>query len=996
MNSEANSLKNMSAADFESRVVELGKKVFDLSTQFESSFFDKGYWSGKMMEWSMNYPEFKIEMFRFVDVLPSLNDSEAIAAHIKEYFLRPELNFPTVIRAGLGIATSNSLTSKVTASAIRKNVTAMAGTFITGDSVETAKKTLEKLWNNGFCFTVDILGEAAIAENEAIHYQKKYLELIEGLSRESKNWREQSGLEEAPYGKVPRANVSVKCSSLFSQMDNMAFRHSVDSIKNRLRPILKAAVERNVFVNLDMEQNDYRNMLLTVAEEIFCEPEFEKYPHFGLVIQAYLKSALNDLDRVFAFADRRSAPLTVRLVKGAYWDYEVIQAIQRSWPIPVFLDKAETDENYEKCTEKLLGHYPKVLSAFGSHNVRSLAFAMSTAEKLGLSKSAFEIQMLFGMAEPFKRALASLGYRIREYAPVGELLPGMAYLVRRLLENTSNEGFLRAKFVGNVEAEILLKNPAEKKKSPKLKEPTMSFQNAPIRDFSINENRKALELAIARVEKSLAYNIPVVVNGELLSSAKKVEVANPSKLSQIVSQTSYATIDWAEKAVNVANSAMHTWAKKTFKARAAIVRKVADLIEAQKDDLCALLCLEVGKNFREADADVAEAIDFCRYYADEVETLTHPKSMGSSPGENNQYHYQARGVAVAIAPWNFPLAILCGMTVAPLLCGDPVIMKPAEQSPAIAFELFKILIQAGVSSDALHFVPGLGEEVGAHLVQHKLTHIVNFTGSRAVGLWILEQGAKVQKGQKHIKRIVTELGGKNALIVDDDADLDEAVVASIQSAFGFQGQKCSALSRILVHESCFEKFKARLVESVKCLKVGPAQDTSAKVGPVIDADSQKRLLDVISRNQTKIVCSLEIPSELKGKGHYVPPTVFESDDFSSELGQVEFFGPLVTLFKVKSFEEAVHAFNNVEYALTGGIFSRSPSHLAQAREQLECGNLYINRGITGALVFKQPFGGYKLSGCGAKAGGPDYLLQFLEPRTVCENTMRRGFAPEIS
>lgn len=989
---------NMSPSDLEPRIQSIGKKVFELSSQFDSNFFDKGYWSGKMMDWSMNYPSFKIEMFRFVDVLPSLHDADAVAEHIREYFLRPELEFPGVIRTGLGIATSNALTSKMTAVAIRKNVSAMASTFITGANVEEARKTFEKLWNGGFCFTVDILGEAAIADNEALHYQKKYLDLIAGLAQESKEWKSSPQLEDATYGKVPRANVSVKCSSLFSKMDNMAFRYSVESIKDRLRPILKAAKQNGVFVNLDMEQYDYLNMLLTVSEEIFCEPEFADYPHFGLVIQAYLKSAMVDIDRVITFANTRSAPLTVRLVKGAYWDYEVIQATQRSWPIPVFLDKAETDENFEKCAEKLLTNFPKILAAFGSHNVRSLSFVMATAEKLGLAKSDFEVQMLFGMADSFKKAYADLGCRVRQYAPVGELLPGMAYLVRRLLENTSNEGFLRAKFVTGVESEILLKNPALKKNplNIKLKEIDMSFQNAPIRDFSIAQNRDAMDKALKSLRGRLPIKVPVVVNGESVSGLPVVNVNNPSMLSEPVASYSVASVAVAEKAIQSAHHALKTWGKKTFNERAAIVKKAGDLIAARKDDLAALMVLEVGKNFREADADVAEAIDFCYYYAQEVVKLSQAKSMGSSPGESNQYSYIPRGVSVAIAPWNFPLAILCGMTVGPLVCGDPVVMKPSGQSTAIGYELFKILREAGVTADALHYVPGSGREIGAHLVKHPLTHIVNFTGSRAVGLWILEEGSKLAKGQKHMKKIVAELGGKNAIVVDEDADLDEAVVACAHSAFGFQGQKCSALSRIIIHEACYEKFKARLVEVVKSYSIGLAIDPSAKVGPVIDAESQKRLLEVIARNQTKIIAHVEVPAELKGKGHYVPPTVFEESDFQSELGQQEFFGPLVALFKVKNFDEAVRAFNDVDYALTGGIFSRSPKNLQRGKDELECGNLYVNRGCTGALVYKQPFGGFKLSGCGAKAGGPDYLLQFLEPRTICENTMRRGFAPEIS
>jgi len=963
------------------------------------SLFDKGYWSGKMMEWSMNIPAFKVEMFRFVDVLPSLHSSDQISEHIKQYFLRDDLDFPGYIRAGLGVATANWLTAKVAASAIRKNVASMAETFITGENATQAKGALEKLWNGGFCFTVDILGEAAVSDTESGDYQRRYLDLVRDLAQETAKWKAQSGLEQGANGlQVPRANVSVKCSSLYSQIDPMAFESTVRAIKERLRPILRAAVEHGVFVNLDMEQHDYRELLLTVAEEIFSEPEFREYPHFGIVIQAYLKCALDDLKRVKDWNGRRSAPLTIRLVKGAYWDYEVVQCQQKGWPLPVFTKKAESDANYERCTEFLLDSYPQLLSAFGSHNVRSLAYAMAYAEHKRLPKNAFEIQMLYGMAEPFKKAVSGLGYRVREYAPVGEMLPGMAYLVRRLLENTSNEGFLRAKFVSNADAAVLLEDPrlkVSRLQSPQEVTPMNTFSNEAIRDFSRPENRAWIAPSLQALRARFPLEVPAIVNGEAIGRSSQLESRNPSDKSEVVARFARAGQAEADAALAACEQALKGWGTRPVGERALVIRRAAELMRARKNELVALMVLETAKNFREADADVAEAVDFCNYYAQEMERLGVVHSMGSLPGEQNHYIYGPRGPVVAIAPWNFPLAILCGMAVGPLVAGNPVILKPAEQSPGIAGLFFEILLEAGVPANAVHLLPGVGEEVGAYLVAHPKVHVINFTGSREVGLRILEEGAKVKPGQKHIKKVVCELGGKNAILVDDDADLDEAVAGALHSAFGFQGQKCSALSRLLVHESCYDRFRARLIDAMKSLKVGLAEDPSAKVGPVIDGESQARLLAVIEKHRARVVAQVEVPAELREKGFFVPPTVFEESDPQGELMQREFFGPFVTLFKAKSLDEMIEVANGVDYALTGGIFSRSPKNIEEARARIEVGNLYINRGITGALVYRQPFGGFKLSGVGAKAGGPDYLLNFLEARTITENTMRRGFAPEV-
>ena len=990
----------MSSTDqFDQEILKFGEQILTASNQAGMQLFDKGYWSGRMMEWSMQYPAFKTELFRFVDVLPSLTTPEQVAEHIRQYFLREELDFPGVIRAGLGFAASTGFTAKIAASTIKKNVSSMASTFIVGEDSATAKKALEKLWTKGFCFTVDLLGEAVVSENEAADYEARYLELAEGLAKEVQVWKPQALLESNPLGAVPRANVSVKCSALYSQTDSLSFRASVDGVKNRLRNILRVAVKNNVFVNLDMEQTDYKDLLLTVAEEIFSEPEFVAYPHFGIVLQAYLKAAHEDVDRVVAFAKTRKAPLTVRLVKGAYWDFEVIRAREKGWEIPVYTNKAETDAQYERCAGRLLEAYPTILSAFGSHNIRSLSYVVEKAKSLGMAKSAFEIQMLFGMAEPFKAAFRDQGFRVREYAPVGEMLPGMAYLVRRLLENTSNEGWLRAKFVDGADMKVLLSNPAAKipLKAASFQDNSEDFHNESMLDFSVAANRDWFAPTIAKIRKDFPVGVtPVVAGKAITANLNTLEVKNPSLLTETVARLSLGTRAEADIALDACERAKLTWGRKTAEDRSKVIQKAAQLLRDRRRDFTALMVLEVGKTLKESDADVCEAIDFCDYYASEMLKLGHDRLMGKFLGEQNFYGYRPRGTTVAIAPWNFPLAILCGMTVGPLVAGNPVIMKPAEQSSVIGKKLFDLLIEAGVPGEALHFLPGLGEDVGAYLVAHPKVHIINFTGSRAVGLKIIQEAAIVRPGQRHIKKVLAEMGGKNAIIIDDDADLDEAVMGSIQSAFGFQGQKCSAASRLLVHESCYDRFKARLAESITSLKMGRSEDVSAKIGPVIDLEAATRLRNLIEKHHSKILGQLEVPSELRGTGHFVPPTIFEESDLKSDLLTDEHFGPILAIHKVASLDVAIRIMNDVDYALTGGIYSRSPENLERARRDIEVGNLYVNRGITGALVHRQPFGGYKLSGVGAKAGGPDYLLQFLEPVAVTENTMRRGFAPELN
>ncbi|NJL22653.1 MAG: L-glutamate gamma-semialdehyde dehydrogenase, partial [Leptolyngbyaceae cyanobacterium SM1_3_5] len=413
-------------------------------------------------------------------------------------------------------------------------------------------------------------------------------------------------------------------------------------------------------------------------------------------------------------------------------------------------------------------------------------------------------------------------------------------------------------------------------------------------------------------------------------------------------------------------------------------------MEARRAELCAWIVLEVGKPLKEADGEVSEAIDFCNYYADEMERLDRGHAY-DLPGETNRYRYFPRGVAVVISPWNFPLAIPLGMTVASLVTGNCTLLKPAETSSVIAAKISEILVAAGIPKGVFQFVPGWGHTIGAHMVKHPDVHMITFTGSQEVGCRIYAEAAILQPGQKHLKRVVAEMGGKNAIVVDESADLDQAVQGVVQSAFGYSGQKCSACSRVIVLEPIYETFVARLVEAARSLNVGEADNPSTQIGPVIDGDAQARIRDFIAKGKAESNCAIEIP--VANHGYYVEPTIFTDVPPTGTIAQAEIFGPVLAVMKAKNFAEAIELANNTPFGLTGGLFSRTPSHIEQAQAQFEVGNLYINRGITGAIVARQPFGGFKLSGVGSKAGGPDYLLQFLEPRVVTENVQRQGFAP---
>lgn len=978
--------------DLQNQILSRGEEILRrIEGQSKGSIFSKDFWYGSVMEWSMKNDKFKTNMFRFVDVLPSLGSGNEVARHLKEYFAengKDEL--PAIFNMGLGLG---SLAPGLMAGAIRKNVTQMAKMFITGETPDEALPVLKKARKNKLTFTVDILGEATLSEKEAQEYSMKYMELINWLAKDAQNWDEVPQIDRDHEGALPKVNVSVKMTALYSQINDKAWEDTKKILKDRLRPVFKLGMEKGVFINLDMEHYGVKHLTLEVYKELINEPEFKNYKFFGIVIQAYLRDSFEDIKDLTAFAIKRGTPFWIRLVKGAYWDSETIEAEQKGWSIPVYTQKAESDANYEACARYLLENIKFIRPAFASHNVRTLSACLVYAEKLGIPKEALEIQMLYGMADPIKKTFADMGYRVREYAPVGELIPGMAYLVRRLLENTSNESWLRGKFAEGKTTAELLKDPATNL-NPSSGAPIVKpgkFHNEPLLDFAVENDRKKMISALNDVRATLPVNVHAVINNKEVRVSNTWDRVNPSNTQQVVGRIAMASKQEAESAMQAAHAAYATWKKTPADQRAAMVDRLADIMQRDKFKLIATQVFEVGKPWAEADGDIGEAIDFCRYYADHMRSLKKPQRVGHAPGEVSEYIYKSRGVVAVIAPWNFPLAILAGMVTAAAVTGNTVVMKPAEQSSVVAWGLMKMIQEAGFPAGVINFLPGKGEEVGEYIVNHPLTTTIAFTGSKAVGLHILKQAAIVHPGQHHVKRCIIEMGGKNAVIVDTDADLDEAVNGVLYSAFGFSGQKCSAASRVIVLDEVYERFVDRLVESARSIHILAADNPDAYMGPVVDGEAHERILTTIAEAERNH--KLLYKSSTPEGGYFIPATLFGDVDPNSKLAQGEVFGPVVAVIRAKNLDHALEIANSTEYALTGGLFSRSPAHIARIKEEFEVGNLYINRGITGAMVDRHPFGGFKMSGIGSKTGGPDYLKQYMEPICVTENTLRRGFAP---
>ena len=981
-----------------------GERIFDLVDQHPESLFSKAGFYQRMMALSMRDEHFKVQLFRFVDVLASLHRGTDIVQHLDEYFAGMRNGYAPLVRTGVRLA---KIVPWISGQFLRWNVSGMARQFIAGRNPQDVMKTLRKRRAQGIGFTVDLLGEAVVSEQEAGEYATRCLELLEHLGRETRGWTDPLGKNAELF---PVVNLSVKISALYSQMSPADPADAIAHLAPKLRPILRRARDLGAFVNFDMEGFAHKNATLELFRTLFSESEFRDWPHVGIVIQAYLRDAADDLLGLIDWGRARGTRFAVRLVKGAYWDFEKIKSRQNGWTCPVFLQKPESDFNFELLTRILLENESTVTAAFGSHNVRSIAHAQALADELGIDRSRFEFQLLYGMAGPVKRALVEMGYRVREYCPVGELLPGMSYLVRRLLENTSNEGFLRAKFSENVSEDELLRDPADLiSQGPNGARhvevsgngasldtpPGDTYENAPLVNFVYEQNQDRMREALAHVRTQLGQKYPLVINGEKVWTEKTIASINPSSPEDVVGHVAEAGIPEAERAVKAARDAFEKWSRTSFETRCRLLERAADIMHHRRFELSALEVFEVGKAWAEADGDIREAMDFCRFYAHEMRLIGRPRLTQHVLGEESYQHYWPRGVALIIAPWNFPMAILCGMTTAALVTGNTVIMKPAEQSAVIGAMLMEIFEEAGVPPGVLNYLPGKGSVMGAHLVDHKDVDLIAFTGSREVGLRIWESAGKTREGQRELKRVICEMGGKNAVIIDADADLDEAIVDTIYSAFGYQGQKCSACSRLIILEEIYPRAIERLLNAAASLRVGNPEEPGITVGPVIDGTAHKRILEYIDIGKNESCLAFQ-RADVPQKGFFIPPTIFTNVSPKTRIACEEIFGPVLSVMKARDLDEAFEIANSTEFALTAGFFSRSPANIERAKAEIVAGNVYVNRSCTGAVVGRHPFGGFKMSGGGTKAGGADYLLQFVVPRVVTENITRHGFAPETT
>ena len=829
-------------------------------------------------------------------------------------------------------------------------------------------------------YSFDMLGEGARTKADASRYFDAYAKALAAIGGVAGN------------AAMPnRPGISVKLSALHPRFNALDRERVIRELLPKLSELTRQAQDLNLCLMLDAEEADRLELTLEVFAALTAESSTGGWEGLGLAVQAYQKRAPAVIDYVTELATRYGRRLMVRLVKGAYWDTEIKRAQERGLvDYPVFTRKAMTDLNYMACIDRSLAARPRLYPQFATHNALTVA---SIVERAG-GVDGFEFQRLHGMGDALYQRLAEEFPEVacRRYAPVGSHTDLLAYLVRRLLENGSNSSFVSAVADPNVPVKTLLRRPAaligkaEAARHARLPQPPDLFQPTRRNSTGIEfGHRRSLEAILAEIEraKGMAQAVPLI--GGLSRAGAAREAVSPIDGTSIVGTVIEADDAAVDATMAAATSGFWVWNETPATHRSAALERAADLLEQRRGRFIHLLQMEGGKTLDDAVAEIREAIDFCRYYAAEGRRLfDRDVPLNGPTGESNRVRLRARGIFLAISPWNFPLSIFLGQVTAALMAGNAVVAKPAEQTPLIATEAVKLLHEAGISPTALHFLPGDGA-VGARLVAHESVAGVVFTGSTEVARTI-SRALAAKNGP--IVPLIAETGGINAMIVDASALPEQVTDDVITSAFRSAGQRCSALRLLCLQDDVADRMITMIAGAAAELKVGDPRDPTVHVGPIIECDAKSRL-DAYIVAMTR-EARVHFAGTTPATGIYVAPHIFEIQE-AAQLSE-EVFGPIlhVVRYREAALDALLDTIGAKGYGLTLGIHSRLESTVRKIEKRLPIGNVYVNRNMIGAVVGVQPFGGTGLSGTGPKAGGPRYLPRFATEQTVTINTAAAG------
>ncbi|MCG3130124.1 MAG: Bifunctional protein PutA [Phycisphaerae bacterium] len=975
-------------ANVERRIAALGEEIFERAAAAQAAFPAQAWWMEQATRLVDADPRFKAAVFQFVDCLPVLRSDAEISRHLHEYLAASGAAIPGAALWALRGAACGGRTSRLIGACARVGARMMAGRFITGHDAESVRATLERLRRERMTFTLDVLGESTTSDARADAYVGVFHDALERLCPVARDWPGVAILDETEFGPQPRVNISIKLTGMDPHFDPATPETSIESAARRLRPLLRQARRLGAFVNIDIESTKHRALTFDLFESVMSEPQFRDFSDVGIVVQAYLRDGEGDLERMLDYARRRETRFAVRLVKGAYWDSETAAAVRNHATPPVWTQKWESDACYERMARAMLRERALIRPCFASHNVRTIAAVMAWAEQLGVPIEGYECQMLYGMGDPLKAAVAGMGRCLRVYAPYGDMLPGMAYLIRRLLENTSNDSFLKQGFADRARYAERLADPAARRprSSPlprlryasppnELERHMPTFRQTARIGFSTEEARERMRAAIARVRKGFSadggdHSDPPAASASLAADAVRVDL----------------------EAARLARGG-EAWRRTAVEERCARLARWADGVEAERYAVAAALVVHCGMLWREADAEVAQAVDYIRFHGACMSGLdAHPRRRGV-PGEDNVVRYASRGLTAVFNGAGSPLACAAAGMSAALAAGNAVLVLPeAEAAPGLNL-LAEEGRRAGLPAEVTAVIAPASDAVRDHAARHTDVRVVAVFAE--ADLCMRLRAACLGDGAPASSRrvFIAEGWGPNPMLVDDDADLDAALTGVMASGLAYCGQKRDAATRLYVVEGICDAFCGRLGEALSSLRVGNPEDPATHVGPlrsIAAATAVRARLDA-ARAAGRLIYEVRAPDGPSERN--VAPAIVAADPGASRHA-ARAAGPVLEVARCANVSEAIRRVNAEGGALVGGLYSRSPAHIGLARETLEVGALFINRPTVGGEVDRHPVGGPAAWGAGIRVGDASLVEAMLVPRTISENTLRHGFSPE--
>lgn len=867
-------------------------------------------------------------------------------------------------------------------SALKQAMQQLAYQFVMAETIE--KAWVQASQQSAYQYSFDMLGEAALTASEAERYLDAYALAIKHLAKQAK-----------ANDPCKNPGISIKLSALCPRYQPLQHKQAVQQISSKLLFLAIKARTANINITVDAEESERLEMSLDIFSNVISTPALQGWSGFGIAVQAYQKRAINTLHFLAELANSQHCKIPIRLVKGAYWDSEIKHAqINGLKDYPVFTHKTATDISYLACAKLILSNTEHFYPQFATHNAHTVA----TILELGKKHPGYEFQRLHGMGEQLYRQILKHGkgkITCRIYAPVGNYQELLPYLVRRLLENGANTSFINQVENPDIRIEKVIADPVSHlKKMANLPThcvlPKYLFGKQRLNSEGINlADQEVLTVLQQGLEqlKTQTWHATPLINGQAITGHQR-KISNPANSQQTVGSVIFSDQKAIEAAINVASSAFKLWRLSVVKQRASYLNKAAELLEQNRFELVALCVREAGKTIKDALAEIREAVDFCRYYAQSaIELFEQPLTLNGPTGETNQLYHYGRGVFVCISPWNFPIAIFMGQITAALASGNTVIAKPASQTPLAAMRCIQLLHQAGIPEDVLQFVPGDGVSIGKYLLSDNRIAGVAFTGSLATARNINQQLAN----HLSIIPLIAETGGQNVMIADSSAYSEQLIQDAVESAFNSAGQRCSALRVLFIPHSTAENIITRIIGVMQQLIIADPQYYETDCGPVINSSAVKQLTDHVDvmRKQATILFQATIKKH-QDSCCFFPPTLIELSSLSQLIK--ENFGPVLHIIRYEAGEldRIVDDINASGYGLTLGIHSRINSIINNITKKSKVGNIYVNRNMISAVVGVQPFGGMGLSGTGPKAGGPHYLLRFVSEQTVTTNTAAVG------